>query len=331
MKDYRLSFIKDLETMLSSSFEAAQILTISNAAMKALSEYEIMERCTDIVPVDNGNEKIIKRYRACLLVDGKSEKTIYQYTRTIRLLSEKVQKSFTEMGTYDIRFFLALEMERGISNITLENTRANISAFFQWLTNEEIILNNPVANITPIKYTKEIKKPFSEVEIDSLRSNCRTLKERALVEMLLSTGVRVSELADMEVQDISLIDLSVHVVHGKGAKERMTYTTSVSAKHMQEYLKNRRDSGNSLFYNKDHKPLRPGGIRHILNQIAKRAGVENVHPHRFRRTFATGLAKRGMDVQDIQRLLGHSDINTTMRYITMDDTKIQSSYNKYIA
>lgn len=330
-KDYRMSLVRDVETALVGSFTPEQIVMISSAVTKALSNYEITDRCTDLALLDDANEKLIKRYRACLMVDGKSEKTIYQYTRTIRKLSERIQKPFTEMGAYDIRFFLALEQERGVSGRTRENTRANLSAFFQWLVNDDIIPKNPIAKLKSIKYPDEVRQPFSDVEIDALRGACENLKERALIEMLLSTGVRVSELASMEVKDVNLNDLSVHVVHGKGAKERMTYTTSVSAKHLIAYLNNRDEKGTALFYNYRHEPLNAGGIRFVLSTISERAKVDDVHPHRFRRTFATGLAKRGMEVQKIQRLLGHSSINTTMQYITIDDTRIQAAYRQHIA
>lgn len=331
-KDYRLQFLKDVEAALVVRHGADQATAIADTVAKVLSGYEIMERCTELVPLEDRNEKLIKRYGACLMVDGKSEKTIYHYLRTVRKLSEAIQKPFPEMGAYDIRFFLALEKERGVSNTTLENTRANLSAFFQWMTNDEIIPKNPIASLKPIKCPKEIKKPFSEIEIDALRSACDSLKERALVEILLSSGVRVSELASMQVQDINQTTLAVHVIHGKGGKERVTYTTPVAMKHLLAYLGERAENdGPALFYNRSHEPLNAGGIRFILNEIAKRANVENVHPHRFRRTFATGLARRGMEVQEIQQLLGHVNINTTMRYVCVDAEKVETSYRRYIA
>ena len=135
----------------------------------------------------------------------------------------------------------------------------------------------------------------------------------------------------MNVEDINLATLAVHVIHGKGSKERMTYTTPVSAKHLIDYLKHRPEDGPALFYNKNHERMDVGGIRFVLNTIAKRAGVDHVHPHRFRRTFATNLARRGMDVQVIQRLLGHSDLNTTMVYVNTDDSKVQASYKRFLA
>lgn len=330
-KDYRMSFIRDVEAALALNFTPDQVALISNVVVKVLADYEITERCTDLVPLDDANERLIKRYRACLMVDGKSESTIYQYTRSVRKLIELIPKPVTEMGAYDIRFFLASEQERGIAARTRENQRANLSTFFQWMTDDDIIPKNPISKLKSIKYPDEVKLPFSEVEIDALRGGCRSLKDRAIVEMLLSTGVRVSELSQMEVQDVNTSDLSVHVIHGKGAKERMTYTTPVSIRHLQAYIKNRPDTGPALFYNNKHERLASGGIGHILKEIAKRAGVNNVHPHRFRRTFATNLARRGMDIQEIQKLLGHSNINTTMQYVCVDNASIKTSYNKYIA
>ena len=186
MSDYRTSFIRDVEVALSANFTQEQIAIISNTVVKALANYEIVERCTDLVPLDDTNERLIKRYRACLMVDGKSEKTIYQYERTVRKLIELIPKPVTEIGSYEVRFFLASEQERGVSARTRENQRANLSAFFQWLTDDEIIQKNPVAKLKPIKYPDEVKTAFSDVESDALRGACRTLKERALVEMLIS-------------------------------------------------------------------------------------------------------------------------------------------------
>ena len=170
------------------------------------------------------------------------------------------------------------------------------------------------------------------LKIDKLRFACKDDKERAIIEFLLASGVRVTELSEMLVEDVDFQTMDVHVVHGKGAKERMTYISPVALERLKKYILGRPESDcKYLFYNCKHQQLEPGGIRHILNRIAERAGVSNVHPHRFRRTFATKLAKRGMNVQDIQKLLGHSDISTTMEYVSMDDTTVKASYKKYIA
>lgn len=331
MADIRMEFVRSLEIILSSSFDIPQISIISNAAVKALSDYEISRRCTDLVPLDDFNERIIKRYSACLLLDGKSEKTVAQYVRTCRKLSDLLHKRFDEMGTYDIRFYLANDMERGLNASTIETQRAYLSAFFQWLTSEDIIQKNPAAKIPPIKCTKEVRKAFSDVEIDAMRFACKTEKERAIIEVLLSTGMRVSEMCTMHTDDINRNSMTVHVKHGKGNRERITYINDVALRHLIAYTNSRKEAGTALFYNKNHGPLNPGGVRKILNTIAVRAGVENVHPHRFRRTFATNLAKRGMEIQSIQRLMGHTNLNTTMVYIAMDDSQLQASYKQHIA
>lgn len=292
--DYRMSIIRTVETELIDNFNPEQVNLISHVLTKALAEYEITERCTSIEPYDDSNEQILKRYAACLLVYGKSEGTLKQYVRTCRKLYEVVGKPYTEMNANDVLYFLAKEMDRGIKDQTRENQRANLSAFFQWMAAEEIIPKNPIVQVKPIKCHKDVKKAFSDVEIDALRSACKSLKERALIEFLLSIGVRVNEVATMTVQDVNRDTLSVHVAHGKGNKERRTYTTAVAMKHLLAYLHGREEDGDMLFYNKFHTPISTKGIGHILNTIADRAGVEDVYPHRFRRTFATNLSRRGM-------------------------------------
>lgn len=329
--DYRSRFIQDLETALTGIFDPGQVAIISRTAVKTLQPYELSERCTALAPLDDFNEKTLRRYRACLLINGRSPKTIEQYVRTCVKLSDMLHKPFNEVDAQDLRYFLALEMDRGISAVTLENQRANLSAFFQWLATEELIPKNPMTKISPIRFHVELKEEFSPVEIDVLRSACRSKKERALIEFLLASGVRVSELTQMEIRDIDRSTLSVHVRHGKGDKERMTYISPVAMTHLAAYLDSRPENGAALFYNKNHKPLQDGGVRKILNTIAARVGLDNVHPHRFRRTFATGLARRGMEIQEVQKLLGHTGINTTMRYVNVSDGKVMASYQQYIA
>jgi site-specific recombinase XerD len=274
---------------------------------------------------------LLNNYCGCLLVGGKSEKTISQYRRTATKLAEFSGKTFLDIGVYDIRMFLGSERQRGVSNRTVENTRANLSAFFQWLLLEGHINKNPCMNIAPIKYADKVRLPFSSVEIDALRFACRTTKERAIVEVLISSGVRVSELTGLTVQDVNLGDLSVHVKNGKGGKERTVYINDLARTHLQAYLGERDLVESNLFLNKRREQLNAGGVRHILNEIGKRAGVDNVHPHRFRRTFATGMANRGMDIQEIRKLLGHSDINTTLQYVYTSDEKAHASYLRYSA
>lgn len=331
-KDFRNEFIQSVELsilfLIPDKYLSEKVTT---SIIKILNDYELSERNTELIVTDSLNERILKRYIACLRIDGKSETTIRQYYRTVIKLEDLLHKDYPEMGVYDIRYFLACEKDRGVSNRTLENIRANLSAFFQWLTLEEYIPKNPCANIKPIKYTDKIRLPFSPVEIDKMRSSCKTYKERALIEVLLASGIRVSELTSLKVSDIDFSALTLCVKHGKGNKQRMVYITEVVRLHLKKYLLSRSEDGDYLFYNNKHAPLRNNGVRDILNRLGSRCGIENVYPHRFRRTFASGLALRGMKVQDIMELLGHSNLDTTMEYVYTDTEKVGRSYRQYIA
>lgn len=330
--DYNSKIVKEIEVMLSSYLDATKLHIVSNNIVKLLYNYDIVKKSTEIIHYDAFNEKILNAYKGCLIVDGKSKGTIYQYLTTLNhLFAFLGNKQCVNISTYDIRYYLACEKNRGLSNTSLENQRANISAFFQWMTNEDYIEKNPVAKLARIKCPNDIRYPFSDVEIDAIRGACKTLKERALVEVLLSSGVRVSELSNLLINDINFNNMSIHVRRGKGGKDRITYITHLCSSYIKKYLDSRAaEDTQYLFYNKNHEKLGSGGVRFILNEISKRSLVENIHPHRFRRTFATNLSKNGMDIQEIRKLLGHSNINTTLKYVYSDDSGSYISYNTYM-
>ncbi len=329
--DYKNQLISDVSLALTSQLPAQHIEIVSDELSIALRDYEVTKSVTDLVAYDGANEMILKRYKACLVIEGRSPKTIYGYERTLLRLFHTLQKNFVDMTVSDLRYFLACEKSRGISNRTLENTRVRVQTFFAWLVDEELVNKNPCRNIAPIKFTKEVKLPFSSIEIDAMRSACKTKKERAIIEFLLASGVRVSELCAMHLNDINFDTLTVIVREGKGAKQRTVYINELASKHLIEYLSTRNINGEFLLYNKWKKPINAGGIRHILNQIGERAEVNNVYPHRFRRTFATNLSNRGMEIQDISALLGHENLNTTMMYVHTSADRVRVSYLKYSA
>lgn len=331
MADYKAQLVSDVTEALIDRLEPNDVETVSEEMMIALREYEVTRNIKQLVKYEGANEMILKRYKACLLISGRSPKTIEQYEKTAKKLFLALQKNYTDMTVSDLRFFLAYEKSRGISNRTLENTRVQISAFFTWLLDEELINKNPCRSIPPIKVPKEVKLPFSNVEIDLIRSACKSSKERAIVEVLLSSGIRVSELCSLRVSDINFDTLAIKVREGKGGKQRTVYINDLANKHLVEYLTDRDVNGDYLFYNKLKQPIRPGGVRFILKTIEARSDVSNIHPHRFRRTFATGMANRGMDVQEIGKLLGHANINTTLTYVYTSEEKIRTSYLKYTA
>ncbi len=328
MRDCRNDFITEIKLGLG---EIDNIDCIMAVIINTLNQYEITERSTEIVPYDTGNMKLLKAYVGSMIINGKAKSTISAYAREIKKLANfLLNMDLKTVTAFDIRNFLAQEKLRGISNRTLENTRAYIRSFYEWLTIEEYIPKNPCNAVKPIKYSDEVRNPFSNVEVDLLRSNCKNEKERAIIEVLLSSGVRVSELCNLNLQDIDFQKQKIHIRHGKGDKDRTTYTDSVACDHLIKYLTGAGITCGAVFMSQRGR-YTPGGIRTVLNTIAARANVVDVHPHRFRRTFATRLAARGMAIQEIQKLMGHSDINTTMIYVSMDDSRVQSSYKQFTA
>lgn len=328
-EDCREEFVKRIKARIGCELDPEAAQAAVDAVIRELSNYEITPRETALAVADGSNEKILKRYIACLRIDGKSEKTIAQYARECRKFAEMTGKPYTEIGPYDVRFYLADMKGRGISNRSMENSRMYLSALFRWMELEELIPRNPCATVKKIKYAADIKLPFDDAEIDKLRSACRTKKERAIIEMLLSSGIRVSELCDLDVKDIDFEKRTIRILHGKGDKERVTYFNAVAAMRMKEYMEERGVLVEPAFINHLGERIASGGIRSILKTIEKRSGVKNVHPHRFRRTFASSLAARGMNIQEIKRIMGHSSISTTMTYIYVDDIAVQMSYKKY--
>ena len=308
---------------------------VMNALSIALADYDVIKKDTEIVPYENINEKLLKRYSACLLVEGKKKSTVKAYLYTLKKFADTLHKTYPTITAYDIRFYLATLMERGVSAMSAENARSNISAFCQWMCVEGITEKNVCAPVKPVKYQSKEKKPFSEVEIDALRAGCaktrNPVRNRAIVEFLLSSGVRVSELCNLTLSDVDFDTKTVYVKDGKGGKDRTTYINSITAHYLRLYLISRKNDGPMLFYGSRLNPLTFRGVQDFIATLGANNGIDKAHPHRFRRTFATNLAKRGMAIQEIQKILGHTSINTTMEYVVIDNTQVEVSYRRHIA
>lgn len=324
-------FIRDVTLKVGAFMSPEDAEKLRDILVKELRFYDLTEAETAIVPYDDENQRLLKTYCACIALDGKSKKTVRQYASLLKRFSETVGKKYKEVRATDIRLFFALEKDKGVSNRSLENYRAYLSAFFQWMQAEEYITVNPMLKIKPIQYTDEIRLPFSNIDIDKMRTACKDPKERAIFEFLLSSGVRASELCDLNIEDVDLRDKTVHVRHGKGDKPRITYINDLAVMHLRHYLSTRHDDSEVLFLSYRKKRLSVGGAEAIVRRIGERSNVEDVHPHRFRRTMATTLATRGMAIQDIQKLLGHSDINTTMEYVSVSEQRARLEYQKFTA
>ena len=293
-----------------------------------LSEYDISPRKTELALRDESSDRLIELYAGNLLTIGKSRKTVYNYVRFLQRFLDDMNKNFVDILDYEIVVWLA-KAQNSVSLRTCENYRSYLSAFYHWMTKKKIIKENPMLAIEPIKYEETIRQPFTEIQIDQLRSACPNLRIRAEFELLLSSGIRATELENMNREDVDFSDQSVFVRKGKGNKQRVTFINSVCEHYLQLYLETRDDSDDCLFRNRKHNRVNKDGLEYDLRLLGQLANVKNVHPHRCRRTFATSMYKKGMDIHNIQKLLAHTNINTTMEYITIDEERIKTEYRCY--
>lgn len=325
------------EQVINNVMSAVQKLVVSevyNAIQDALSvelnKYELTERCTEVAVVDNTADVLLKSFAVVKSLEGIADTTIKRYMRENKLLLDFLKKPIEEISTNDIRVYIASRRKAGVSNRTLDGMRRCYSSFFGWLQKEEHIVRNPCAGLKQIKYRKEIKKPFSAVELEKIRMACESKRDLALVDFLYSTGCRVSEVSRLNLTDI-MFETQECTVLGKGDKERTVYISDVAVMHLKEYLLERKGSAEALFVGKGSDRLGKSGIEAILKRIEKKSGVQNVHPHRFRRTLATNLLDRGMNIQDVAEILGHADLKTTQIYCFISKNNVKNAYRKYAA
>ena len=323
-------FRTELLAILYKKMGKEQISEVDMALSALFCRYNVVEQCTDLVPVnERGNEKILKTYIASMRLEGHSDRTLDQYRDAVVKLLVDIPKNFADIRTNDIRFHLAkYQSTHNVSPVTVDNKRRFLSTFFAWLTAEEIIPKNPMLRIKRIKQKKSDKKPFSAEELEKVRDSLQTTKEKALVEFLLSTGCRVSEVANLQICNVDFRAGECTVL-GKGNKERTVYISDNAMYYLQKYLVERRFSADDpLFLNDRGKAMSKCSIEQLMHKIGKQAGVEKVHPHRFRRTMATNAMMRGLPIQYIQAILGHSKIDTTMIYCSVSKESVKAAYLK---
>lgn len=321
-------FRVELLMMLDKSMSKELVSVVDMALTALFQKYDVSEACTDLAVCDDSNERIINTYIASMRLEGRSEKTLKQYYDALTKLLDEIPKSIKDIRTNDIRYHLAhYQTTHKVSNATVNNKRKFLSAFFVWATREEIVDKNPMLKINSIKERYVTKKPFSDIELAKIRDALEDNREKALVEFLLSTGCRVSEVAGLKVGNIDF-RTGECVVLGKGNKERTVYLNNKSMYYLERYLGNFVDADRPLFMNSRERGMTKQNIEELMRIIGKRAGVSKVHPHRFRRTMATNAMKRGMPVQYIQVILGHSKLDTTMIYCIYDKEVVKAEYLK---
>lgn len=290
-----------------------------------LSEYDVQRIVAGEI---TGQEDLLDAFINAKKVEGRAESTLERYQYTIERFLRAAGARTKDVTTQHVRDYFASESGRGIADSTIEGLRETLNSYFGWLEHEKMIRSNPVFNIGAIKCQKKVRETLSDPEIERLKMACNTIRESALLNVLRSTGCRVSEISGMNVHDIDFSSGEC-VVLGKGNKERVVYLDAVTIMLLKEYLAQRNDDNAALFINNHGERLKPGGIRNILKRLSETAGVKNVHPHRFRRTLITNLLNRGMPMQEVAILAGHDNMDTTMHYYTANKNVIKASYEKY--
>lgn len=280
----------------------------------------------------NTNEKYINSFLSAKEVEGCSIRTIKYYRENIENLISKLDKPIKIITTEDIRNYLSNYKDlNNCSSVTIDNLRRIFSSFFSWLEDEDYIIKSPVRRIHRVKTATLVKETFSDENIETMRDECKFIRDLAMIELLYSTGIRVGELVNLNIEDINFEDRSC-IVQGKGNKQREVYFDARTKIHLKQYLESRKDNDNALFVskNKPHQRLSISGVERIIRNLGFETSINKVHPHKFRRTLATMAIDKGMPIEQVQKLLGHVKIETTMHYAMVNQNNVKNSHRKYI-
>lgn len=279
------------------------------------------------------NKKMIDSFISSKQVEGCSERTIKYYREIIERFVNSFDKSIKQISTDEIRNYLSKYKDKSsCESITIDNIRRVLSSFFSWLEDEDYIIKSPVRRIHKIKTAVIVKEVLTDENLEKLRDKCENIRDLSLIELLISTGMRVGELANLNISSLNFEDRSC-IVLGKGNKEREVYFDAKTKLHLKEYISKRKDSNDALFVSmrQPHQRLTISGIELIIRTLGINSNINKVHPHKFRRTLATMAIDKGMPVEQVQKLLGHVKIETTMNYALVNQSNVKISHRRYIA
>ena len=311
--------------------EMADYLNI--AQMKKLQEV-LIKNLSDARPEKEqiSNQEYLKMFIEAKQIEGCSARTLQYYQVTIEHLLKNIDTVIRKITTDEIRTYLAEYQQRNnCSKVTVDNVRRNISSFFSWLEEEDYILKSPMRRIHKIKTKQPVKEIISDEMIERLRDNCRCSRDLAMIDLLYSTGIRVGELVGLNISDIDFEEREC-VVYGKGDKERRVYFDAKAKLHLQNYINSRTDTNPALFVTLDspYERLKISGVEIRVRELGRKLNIEKIHPHKFRRTMATRAIDKGMPIEQVQKILGHSQIGTTMQYAIVNQNNVKSAHRKYI-
>lgn len=322
MEEKIVSVLNEMSEYLS----IPQMKKLQEVILKTFAENEVFKN-------EISNEEFLKMFLAAKRIEGCSERTINYYKVTVKHLLSHTDSSVRKITTEEIREYLSnYQKWNNCSNITIDNVRRNISSFFSWLEEEDYILKSPMKRIHKIKAKTVVKNVISDEGIEKLRDGCRELRDIAIIDLLYSTGIRVGELVNLNIDDIDFEGREC-VVYGKGDKERRVYFDAKAKIHLKKYIESRKDDNEALFVSLDapFDRLKISGVEIRLRKLGRQMNLERIHPHKFRRTMATRAIDKGMPIEQVQKILGHSQIDTTMQYAMVNQNNVKTSHQKYLS
>lgn len=321
--------IKEIEQKMASILNNEQkeklkevlLYTFYNIEVTSIKD-ELVEDTTDYA----------KMFIAAKRIEGCSERTLNYYETTIKTMVDKLSKKVNSIETEDLRNYLSeYQAKNNCSKVTIDNVRRILSSFFAWLEDEDYIMKSPVRRIHKVKATQTVKETYTDEELEEMRDACVEIRDLAMVDFLASTGVRVGELVNLDRVDIDMQERSC-VVLGKGGKEREVYFDARTKIHLQNYLNTRTDNNPALFVSllRPYDRLKISGVEIRLRELGKRINIKKIHPHKFRRTMATKAIDKGMPIEQVQVLLGHRKIDTTLQYAMVNQNNVRNSHKRFI-
>ena len=305
----------------------AQLDQLKNTVDSVLTKYEIADE-----PDLKTNEELVSKFIEAKRIEGCSEKTLNYYQKTITDMLSVTEKEVMHIATEDLRKYLTDYQEsKKISKMTVDNVRRILSSFFSWLEDEDYILKSPVRRIHKVKTATTVKETYTDEALEQMRDSCTELRDLAMIDLLSSTGMRVGEMILLNRNDINFSEREC-IVLGKGNKQRIVYFDARTKIHLQNYLESRADDNEALFVTlrAPHTRLTIGGIEVRIRELGHSLGMNKVHPHKFRRTLATVAIDKGMPIEQLQQLLGHKRIDTTLQYAMVKQSNVKNAHRKYI-
>ena len=326
----KTKIISKIQNQMKPYLNQGQYIKLTNSLLESLQDIDIVDKNNELSNIDNF--KLLNLFLSAKQVEGRSDKTLIYYKSTLEKMLLKIKKQVYNINTDDLRRYLFDHKNyKQSSKTTIDNMRRIFSSFFSWLEDEDYIIKNPVRRIHRVKTGRVVKDVLTDENLEILRDNCKEIRDLAIVELLTSTGIRVGELVNLNIEDINFYERECKVF-GKGESERVVYFDARTKIHLMEYLQTRIDENPALFVslNNPYKRLGISGIETRLRELGQKCNINKVHPHKFRRTMATNAIDKGMPIEQVQKLLGHVQIDTTMQYAMVNQSNVKQAHRKFI-